>query len=597
MARKFEESFFKRENENDDDINIVSGDKTLSAVKNKGIWKRFFHMCAVAQLPYLFILIYIGLSVAQSNISVKIPQIDGNFFGGNASVKSVSMFLGFEILSMVMTAFITFVNHVLRGKMNRNLRNALWGKILKLKPRYFDKVSSNTLISRITVDSDSMNEFIMDVILELGVQVYTLLLTIKAMSKISIKAGLMLLAFLPLSVLFAFVMGRLDLKFETKLKFKMSDLTNYLSELVSCLPLLQAYNKQGYESRRGHKIINDFYTANRSISIIDLIRQIAGAAVAIGPEIIIIMMGVKMLNANQVNAAGWYTFYMYAGTFIGFCNTLGTLWQTNKATQGKLYKVSDILYEDEERIDEYVSEIVESGDIIFDKVSFGYEEDIVLDRVSFTIPKNKNTMIVGYSGSGKSTVLKLLERMYDPKDGRILMGGENINNYAIKDWRSRVTLVSQNTPLMTGSIRENILYGIKRPVTDEEIMEAAKLANVYEYINNNPEGLDYQVGQFGCRLSGGQRQKLSITRAILTNSEYMFFDEPTASLDITSTNEIANTIIKLRGKRTIVVVTHDSSLIKAADHIIVIDKDHSSNEGNAEELKLTSEFYNDLMNE
>ena len=361
--------------------------------------------------------------------------------------------------------------------------------------------------------------------------------------------------------------------------------------------MLKAYNKQGYESRRGRKIINDFYTANRTISLIDLLRQIVGEAVAIGPEIIIILMGIKMLSAHEVNAAGWYTFYLYAGTFIGFCNTLGTLWQTNKAVQGKLYKVSDVLYEDEECLDDYVSEIVESEDVIFDKVSFGYEDELVLKNVSFTIPKNKNTMIVGYSGSGKSTVLKLLERMYDPNDGRILMCGKDIRDYSIKDWRSRVTLVSQSTPLMSGTIRENVLYGIKREVSDEEIMEAAKLAHVYEYINNNPEGLDYQVGQFGSRLSGGQRQKISIARAILTNSEFLFFDEPTASLDITSTNEIINTINKLRGKRTIVVITHDSKLIKAADHIIVIDKDHCSNEGNAEELQLTSDFYNDLMKE
>lgn len=579
-----------------DSVRLVSSDTTQAQIQNKGIWKRFFHMCAVARLPYGLLIFYIILTALQGMILVRIPLVNANFFAGDVSVESVSMFIGMELISMVVCQFVLYVNHVVRAKMNRNLRNVLWGKILRLKPGYFERVSASTLISRITVDSDSMNEFVMDILLDLVSQIYMLILTIHEMSRISIRAGLLLLVFIPLSFFVAFLMGRLNLKFENAMKFKMSDLTHYLSELVSCMPLLKAYNRQSYESRRGRQVIDEYYRANRNVVGLDVLKQIVGILVGIGPEICIILLGIKMLGAGTVDAEGWYAFYLYAGTFIGFCNTLCGIWERAKSVQGKLNKVSDVLYEEEESVEPYVNEIVKAGDLMFDNVSFAYGKDRVLDKASFEIPSGKNTVIIGYSGSGKSTILKLLERMYEPSEGRILMGGQEITSCGVREWRRKIAFVTQNTPLLSGSIRENILYGVSRTVTDDEIMEAARLAHVDGFINENPEGLEYQVGQFGARLSGGQRQKLSIARAILTNAEILILDEPTASLDVIAAGEIVNTIEALRGTRTVVTVTHDARAIRTADHIVVVDQGHNVIEGDSQKIELVSDFYRQLVN-
>ena len=574
---------------------VQSQDRSGAQVNQRGVWRRFFHTCKAANLPYGFLLFYILLTVAEGFILVRIPQVNSNFFAGDVSVGSVSMFIGMELVSMVVTQSILFVNHVVRYRTNRNLRSALWGKILRLKPAYFDRVSASTLISRITVDSDSINEFVLDVVLEAAAQIYYLTITIAAMSAISIRAGLTLLAFVPVSIAMAFVIGRLNLKFQNTAKFRMANLTEYLSELIACLPLLKAFNMQGYESRRGRRVIDDYYRANRSLIGLDVVGQVVGSAVGVLPEIVIILMGIHMLQNSTVDAAGWYTFYLYAGTFIGFFNTLAGIWERSKSVQGQLNKVSDVLYEEEECVEDYVQEIVAEGDIMFEHVTFAYETDPVLRDATLTIPGKGITALIGFSGSGKTTITKLLERIYEPDEGRILSGGGDIAAYGIRDWREKIAYVMQETPLLSGTIRDNLLYGIRREVTEAEIQEAVKQANLDGFLAQLPEGLDYEVGQFGTRLSGGQRQKIAIAGAVLSGAPILILDEPTASLDVTSTDEIIRTVVSLRGRRTVILVTHDREAVRAADHIVLVQHDHTVVEGDGAAMARMSGFYRQLM--
>ena len=585
----------KNENEAINDLVVESGDQEGAKVKNRGVWKRFFHTCKVAKLPYLWLGIFVALTVLEGFLIIKIPQVNADFFAGDVSPASIAKFIGFELLSTLISTGMLFLNHVIRYRTNRNLRNVLWGKILKLKPSYYDKVTASTLISRITDDSDAINEFVMDIVIEAGTQIYYLAITIAAMSAISIKAGLMLLAFFPLSVLIAFVSGRLSLKFENSTKHSLSNMTEYLSELISCLPLLKAFNMQAYEAKRGRKVSDDYFKANGRLIGLDFGKEIVGTLAGVLPEIVIILIGIKMLKEKTVDAAGWYTFYLYAGTFIGFVGTLGTIWTNSKSIQGKLSKVSDVLYEEEEGAESYVGGIVSEGDIMFDNVTFAYEEEPVLEDASFTIPGKKVTAIIGYSGMGKTTSAKLLERIYEPTEGRILSGGTDIKECGVREWRERIAYVMQDTPLLSGTIRDNLLYGIRREVSDEEIAETIKLVNLDKFIEESPEGLDREVGQFGEELSGGQRQKIAIASAILTGSPILILDEPTASLDIISTSEIVNAVKALKGKRTVFMITHDREVVKAADHIIVAEEEKRIVEGDSGKVSLLSDFYRKLM--
>jgi ATP-binding cassette subfamily B protein AbcA/BmrA len=579
----------------DPPMTVRSGDAAQDPLRNQGIWRRFFHTCAVAHIPYLTLLLYIVLNTVYSTLVVYIPEVNANFFTGDASVKSIAMFLGAELLSTVLSQAMLYVNHVFRARTNRNLRNVLWGKILRLKPSYFDRVSSNTLLSRITVDADCLNTVIMDIVLYGFFLIYMLVLTIREMSSISLQAAGWLMIFTPVFFLFSFVVGRLNLRFESNMKFKMADLTDYLSELMASLPIIKSFNRQDYEERRGEAVINDYYTANRNVIALDVGQQIVSAVIGMIPDVVIILMGIQMLKNSTLTAAGWYVFYIYSGALITFASNMGGLWQQSKAVQGQLNKISSILAEEEEGLGSYIREAVESGDLVFDVVSFDYDGTPALRQVSFTVPEKQTTALVGYSGAGKSTVIKLLERFYAPTEGRILLHGAELEQYDLKTWRSKIALVSQNTPMISGTIRENLLYGVHRTVTDSEIMEAAKLAYVDEFIRNCPEGLEYAVGQFGSKLSGGQRQKLAIARAILMKTDYLILDEPTASLDVISAEEVAKAVEGLRHRVTILLVAHQPRVLRSVDHVVVLNQDHTAVEGSPAELMEESSFFAALM--
>lgn len=570
---------------------VRSLDASAAKVKQEGVWKRFFHTLRVANLPYAIIAVYVVLMLVEGRILVSIPQVNANFFSGDVSVKSVGMFIAMELISMVVVQAMLFLNHVIRYRTNRNLRNVLWGKILRLKPSYFDRVPSSTLISRITIDTEAINEFVLDVALELITSTYYLTLTIREMSGISLKAAFMLMVFSPLSVLITFLVGRLTLKFENTAKFEMSNLTEYLSELISCLPLLKAFNMQAYEHRRGKKAVDDYYKANRNLIGLDVVSGLIGSLVGCLPEIVIILMGIRLLNSGEVDTAGWYTFYLYAGSMLGFVSTLGGIWTRAKSIQGRLNKVSDVLYEEEESVEGYVHESMAAGDVSFDSVTFAYGDKPVLRNVSFTVPGKEVTALVGYSGSGKTTILKLLERIYEPAEGRIMAAGRDIASYGVRSWRENVAYVMQDPPLISGTIRENLLYGIRREVSDEEIAQVLRQTHLEEFINSLPEGLDYEVGQFGSRLSGGQRQKIAVAGSILSDAEVLILDEPTASLDIISTGEIVGTVAGLAGQRTVILVTHDRQAIRAAGHIVAVDQDGAITEGSLEQMLETSDFF------
>lgn len=564
-------------------------------VRYEGIWKRFWHLCKSARLPYASILLYVVLTALQGVILVRIPQASANFFAGDVSAQSVLTFIALELLSTVICQSILFINHVVRYKTNRNLRNVLWGKILKLKPAYFDKVSSSTLISRITVDSDSINELVFDVVLNGISQIYYMTLTVAAMSAISIKAGVYLLIFAPFSLLLSYVLGRFNLRFGNRAQFELSNLTEYLSELMSCMPLLKAFNMQGYERRRGKKAVDEYYKANRSLIGLDVVSQMVGSLFGILPEIAIILMGIKMLENSTLDAESWYIFYLYAGSFLSFFTLFGSIWKQAKSIQGKLNQVSSVLYEEEEGISAYTEELVSRGDIMFDQVSFSYGQEPLLTDVSFHLPGNGVTALVGYSGSGKTTILKLLSRIYEPSEGRILCGGSVIGEQDVRSWRKNLAYVLQDTPLMSGSIRDNLLYGIHREVPEEELTEVLSTVHLEGFIRELPEGLDTQVGQFGNRLSGGQRQKISIANAILTKAPILVLDEPTASLDITSTSEIIHAVEKLKGQRTVLLVTHDKQALAIADHVVSAEEDHRVLEGSAQQMRMLSDFCRQLM--
>lgn len=566
----------------------------MAGISDKGIWRKFFRMAKMAKIPWLWIVMYMGVTVISLGLMILMVQVSGRFNSGDASVSNVIIILAVEMVSSVFTVFMLLARGVVGARVDRNFRNVLWKKILHMEPKFFDEVPANALISRITSDVESLKSFLLDVFLGEVTGLMTAITTVTAMATMDVRLAYIMAVFIPIVLLVGFLMGRLRMRVGNALKKRMADLTEYLSGQLARLTVIKAYNKQEFENMRGQKAIEEYYLAERASKFSEFLQYTINAVVYILPDIALMLIGIKLLETNVLTVAGWVAFHSYAQTLIMFFTGKSDTWISAKNLQGQLNRVSDLLSEPEEGIRAYAEQVIASGDICFEDVTFGYDEEPVLENVSITIPNKAMTAILGPNGTGKSTILKLIERMYQPQSGRIMLSGKELDAYDLRAWRDSVSIVNQEATVLSGTIRENVLYGVKKEVSDEQIMDAARKLNAEKFILECPEGLDQEVGQFGEKLSGGQRQKLAIIRAYLQDRDYILLDEPTANLDAISSVEVVQTVQELKKYKTVIMVAHDYNLIKNADHIIVLNEDHSAAEGSVKQMIEENEFFRSM---
>ena len=277
---------------------------------------------------------------------------------------------------------------------------------------------------------------------------------------------------------------------------------------------------------------------------------------------------------------------------------LSTLVTDYKRAVGASQRIHEIMQEPiepTEALSESKDEIVEDGELSFENVDFKYDFMKILNDVTLYIPQGKVSAFVGPSGSGKSTIFNLIERMYDIESGDIKYNHRSIYDIPLSKWRNKIGYVMQSNSMMSGSIRDNILYGINRKVTDDELIEYAKLANCHEFIMQFDEGYDTMVGERGLKLSGGQRQRIDIARSFVKNPDILLLDEATANLDSESEVKIQEALETLMEGRTTVVIAHRLSTIKKAGQIIFIDKGQVTGKGTHGELMASHEKYKNFV--
>ena len=565
-----------------------------SSVKNKGIWRKFIRLVRYAKIPWIGLIVYLLVNQFTVYVAVKLPQVESDVFTGNASVSNIAFLIIVELISGLLVCVLLAAYGVIGGRIDRNFRNAIWGKILRMEPKYFDKVSANTLLSRMTDDAESMKDFILLIISEITA-ITTTAATIAAMTTMNKGLAVIMAIFVPIYLIFGVIVGRIKMRVGNNLKYKMASLTDYLSGQLARITVIKAYGKEDYEQSRGEKEIKDYYLAQKKEQITDFLYMMIGSVINLVPDLVLLLVGIYMLESGALTPAGWIVFYAYANEVMLFFTDKISLWVSVKEYQGRMNRLIELFSVPEEDQKTYKEENVGSGDIVFENVSFSYGERNIISNASFTFPENEFTAVFGPSGTGKTTILKLIERIYEPESGSISLNGLEIKDYKLENWRRKVAYVKQDVPMISGTIRDNILYGVDTEFTDEQILAAAKEVRADKFIAECEGGLDYQVGQFGSKLSGGQRQKLSVLRAFLQSRPVILLDEPTASLDAISVSDVLDSIKALEGKRTVILVAHDNKLIKEAGHIIVVEDSENIYEGSADEVVRKSPFFNELM--
>ena len=563
--------------------------------KDRGSMGRFFRMLQKARLPYLWILAYIAITALLSNVGISVTEYTAELFAGNVNFGTVILpFLAFTLLSQLINSVSKIMSNLCVARIDRNIRKMIWSKTVRLPLRYYEKNKPKEMISRITTDITAISQLIMQVFVAILTSAYTLVITLGKIGSYDQKLMIALIAVLPLNLVIAFVMGKMKFGVLDLVNQKNAELTQTIAEKTNNLLLIKSYGKEEKELQTGREKMKEFYKSsilNAWLGFATPMYALVGAM----QFIVIVMVGRSFYSSGTLTLTQWIAYYGFAVNIVNQLSAYCVYWTTFKGSQGATRRVAQIMEEVEEDIEdgEHVEHLC--GDIELREVDFSYEDKLVFDKLNLKIPAGRVTALIGPSGSGKTTLLNLVERMYPVSGGKILFGGEDTARYSLKSFRSEISYVTQESTLFAGTLRDNILFGIKREVTDEELEKACTDAEIMDFIREQPAGFQTDVGEQGDKLSGGQKQRIAFARALLKQSDYLFMDEATAAMDIRGKDQVWKSVKRHMEGKTVLMVAHDRQTVQKADYIIVMHNGRIICQGEPEEVYAENTYYRELI--
>ena len=325
-------------------------------------------------------------------------------------------------------------------------------------------------------------------------------------------------------------------------------------------------------------------------------------AITVIQQIVIVLFGLLLLKKGRIDLPQWIAFFMFSATISNRFIELVQNWQSLKSIQGQVARVVEVVEAPKEQTEQEAKAASQamtvsgqSPAVKFDNVSFAYGDKPALNHVSFTVPTGTATAIVGLCGSGKTTLLNLMERFYEAGDGRITLNEEDIGQLSLRELRGKFSYVQQDAGVFSGKVREILTYGINRDVEDDELVEAAKCAGAWDFIQTLPGALDAEIAADGQSLSGGQRQRLVLAREFLRNADVLLLDEPTSALDAITAQAVEETVFRLFRGKTILMVTHDMSLVSNMDQIVVLQEGDLVGQGSYETLLESCPLFREMV--
>lgn len=409
------------------------------------------------------------------------------------------------------------------------------------------------------------------------------------------KLTLLVLVVVPLAALILIPIGRKMFSISRETQDETARFTGLLNQILPEIRLVKASNAEDVEYGRGKIGISSLFKLGvREAKVQSLVGPLI-SLVLMAALVAVIGYGGMQVSSGELTAGALVAFILYLFQIIMPMGQITTFFTQLQKSIGATERMIEILAEEEE--DTVTGKQIENAHlpIQLDRVSFGYKPDqLILKEINAVIEAGKVTAIVGPSGGGKTTLFKLLERFYTPTAGTIRLGDEPVDTYSLESWREHIGYVSQESPLMSGTIRENICYGLERDVTDDEIEKAAEMAYALNFIKELPNQLDTEVGERGIMLSGGQRQRIAIARALLRDPSILMLDEATSSLDSQSEKSVQQALEVLMEGRTTIVIAHRLSTVVDADRLLFVEKGEITGRGTHHELMASHDLYRDF---
>ena len=522
-----------------------------------------------------------------------LPQ---NLFGAFFGV--MGCLLAAYLLRAGMYYIVTYLGHMMGVLIEADIRRDLFGHMQNLSFSFYDKNRTGQLMSRATTDLFEITELAHHGPEDLFISVITLGGAFCLMLTIQWKLALIVFAVVPLFVIFTIFQRRRMMKASVQVKQNMAGINGQLESSISGMRTAKAFANEEQENRKFQQSNNQFKGAKRDYYKA-MATYMAGLEFALpAMNVLTITAGGWFILQGEMNYIDLITFALYISTFLTPVRKLAAfVEQFLNGMAGfkrfvELMRVEPAVQDAPDAVDMDTAK----GDILVDDVSFSYEDgETVLDHVSIHIPQGETVAVVGPSGGGKSTLCQLIPRFYDVTGGRILVDGMDVRHLTQQSLRQNIGIVQQDVFLFAGTIYDNIRYG-KPDATQEEIMEAAKRAEIYDDIMAMPDGFQTYVGERGVMLSGGQKQRVSIARIFLKNPPILILDEATSALDSVTEARIQSAFDELAKGRTTLIIAHRLSTIRNAHRIIVVDDNRIVEEGTHQELLQSGGEYAQLYN-
>lgn len=573
----------------------MTQDTTQTGSVKRGIWRPFLTLVRKTRLPYFWMAVLVLINLFAAQLSLLFPNVTQQIFAGNVSLGIILSMIVILFLTCVVGAGQTFLANLSKAKITRSFRRFILKKTLSLPVPYFDKNMANQIISRNTEDTTTLSTLFGDIVPRIPSIIYSFVGTFVILFSYNWRLVLLACAMIPVVWLVGFLDGRVNFKWNNRLQARLAQLTGYLSEVLVNIPMVKVFVKEKAEDERGRKNIDEIYQTKKKTAVITTIISTLYSSQNTLQTVISVVGGAYLVSHEYITIDQWIAFYLYASRLVNSYWNLTTIWSTAKSAQGAARRISEISMELIE--DQGGSEPVpqQPGELVFRNVTFRYDRDVILNHVNITFPRGRVTALVGRSGAGKSTIFGLLERFYLPEAGEILLDGREARTYNLTSWRRAIGYVPQSSPMFSGTIRENMTYGLDRQVSEEELLQAARDANLYDFIQSSEKGFDTQVGERGAMLSGGQRQRVAIARALLKNPRILLLDEATSSLDPEARAEVEKALDRLKTGRTTIVIAHDLRAVQDADQIVVLDGGKVSGSGSHDQLMQKNRLYRSLQ--
>jgi subfamily B ATP-binding cassette protein MsbA len=479
-------------------------------------------------------------------------------------------------------------------EIKKKLQFDMVNSLIKTDTQIIDKKHSGKFISNLTYDVTHITNLLSNAILTLFKDSLTLIGLLTVMFLQNWKLALISIIMIPLASASARQLGKRIGKVATEAQEKSGYLTTYLVELFKNHKLIKIFQKEAMEVKRADKHLDQLKDKNKKIQTVfvrlsPIMETLTGFMVAI-----LIFYSGKLMAKGEVDINNFFSFLaamMLAYQPVRALSTLNMVINQGLSAASRIIPIIDQKNEII-NLDNAKPLIIKKANIIFNDLNFSYEieEGKTLKSLNLEFEGGKMTSLVGHSGSGKSTILNLIPRFYDAQSGNIIIDNQSIYEVTIKSLRDEISMVSQETTLFDDTIKNNIKYA-KEDATDEEVFNVAKLSYCDEFINNLPNKFDTLIGENGIRLSGGEKQRLSIARAMMKQSSIILLDEATSSLDSETESKIQEALTVLTKNKTTIVIAHRLSTILNSNNIYVIDSGKIVDNGKHEDLMINSELY------